>query len=55
MISAHGFHLVDRNMAGLIIGSEPTLGFDLGQMPPLFCHSQRLPVGAARRRPWCSE
>lgn len=43
IISAHGFHLSEMNFAGLIIGDQPTMGHDLGPMPPLVilsaCHS----------------
>jgi CHAT domain len=43
VISAHGFLDRTHNMAGLVIGDEVTLGFDLGPMPPLVilssCHS----------------
>lgn len=43
IISAHGFHVPEGNRAGLIIGNQPTMGDDLGPMPPLVilsaCHS----------------
>lgn len=43
VISAHGFYEGDANLAGLMIGTEPSLGNDLGPMPPMVilsaCHS----------------
>lgn len=43
IISAHGFHRPDSNLAGLIIGDEPAIGLELGDMPPLVilsaCHT----------------
>ena len=43
VISAHGFYEPDDNVAGLMIGTEPSIGDDLGPMPPMVilsaCHS----------------
>lgn len=43
VISAHGFYTPGANVAGLMIGTEPSLGDDLGRMPPMVilsaCHS----------------
>lgn len=43
VISAHGFYTPDNNVAGLMIGTEPSVGDDLGPMPPMVilsaCHS----------------
>ncbi|MFV9423255.1 CHAT domain-containing protein [Microbacterium sp. S1037] len=43
VISAHGFQQPDANIAGLMIGNEPVIGLELGQMPPLVilsaCHT----------------
>ncbi len=43
IISAHGFQDKDRNVAGLVVGEEHTIGVDLGEMPPLVilsaCHT----------------
>lgn len=43
VISAHGFQRPDANIAGLLIGDEPVIGLELGEMPPLVilsaCHT----------------
>lgn len=43
ILSAHGVYDADSNMAGLAIGSEVSVGDDLGPMPPMVilsaCHS----------------
>lgn len=43
ILSAHGVHDSDANMAGLAIGDEVSMGDDLGPMPPVVilsaCHS----------------
>lgn len=43
VISAHGIYDADSNMAGIRIGHESSVGFDLGPMPPMVilsaCHS----------------
>ncbi|WMY79410.1 CHAT domain-containing protein [Citricoccus sp. I39-566] len=43
VLSAHGVYDADSNMAGLAIGSEVSMGDDLGPMPPMVilsaCHS----------------
>jgi len=51
-ISAHGFYDVKSNVAGLVIGTECTLGIGLGPLPPVVvlsaCHV--LPMGVAAVR-----
>lgn len=48
VLSAHGFSAPESNVAGVTIGTEPSLGDDLGEMPPLVilsaCHTS--PRGA---------
>lgn len=43
VLSAHGFSIPESNVAGVTIGTEPSLGDDLGDMPPLVilsaCHT----------------
>ncbi|WP_282852738.1 CHAT domain-containing protein [Gulosibacter sediminis] len=50
VLSAHGFSLEDSNLAGVMIGDEPSLGEDLGPMPPLVvlsaCHTSPRGAGA---------
>ena len=50
VISAHAFHAEEANSAGLVIGETPSLGIDIGQMPPLVilsaCHTSPRGGGA---------
>ncbi|WP_176883644.1 CHAT domain-containing protein [Nocardioides sp. YR527] len=43
VISAHGIYQADSNLAGLMIGTERSIGTDLGPMPPMVilsaCHT----------------
>ncbi|WP_412873650.1 CHAT domain-containing protein [Curtobacterium poinsettiae] len=43
VLSAHGFHDPSLNVAGLVIGDTPSMGNDLGELPPLVilsaCHT----------------
>jgi len=43
VLSAHGFSAPQSNLAGLVVGDSPSMGDDLGDMPPLVvlsaCHT----------------
>ena len=50
ILSAHGHYDTERNIAGIIVGTEFTIGDDLGNMPPLVllsaCHVSPRGTGA---------
>lgn len=52
VISAHGFYNIRANIAGLMIGDEPTLGIGLGPLPSVVilsaCHVSPMGVAAVK-------